>query len=145
MPPSEAGSRPGLLTLPFGGVKPRFAGSPAFCGPGSSVLGRAELGAGAWLGGRACVRADGHFVRVGERFWMGDRSTVHIAHDLYPTIIGDGVTVGRNACVHACTVGDGCGYESLTFLADGDVVELEVEGIGILRNRVVGGNRPAIR
>lgn len=36
------------------------------------------------------------------------------------------------------TVGDGCGYESLTFLDDGDVVELEVEGIGVLRNRLVG-------
>lgn len=35
------------------------------------------------------------------------------------------------------TVGDGCGYESLTFLADGDVVELEVEGIGVLRNKLV--------
>lgn len=35
------------------------------------------------------------------------------------------------------TVGDGCGYESLTFLADGDVVELEVEGIGVLRNTLV--------
>ena len=35
------------------------------------------------------------------------------------------------------TVGDGCGYESLTFLDDGDVVELEIEGIGVLRNRLV--------
>ncbi len=35
------------------------------------------------------------------------------------------------------TVGNGCGYESLNFLADGDVVELEVQGIGRLRNRVV--------
>jgi 2-keto-4-pentenoate hydratase/2-oxohepta-3-ene-1,7-dioic acid hydratase in catechol pathway len=35
------------------------------------------------------------------------------------------------------TVGDGCGYESLRFLEDGDVVELEIEGIGILRNRLV--------
>lgn len=36
------------------------------------------------------------------------------------------------------TVGDGCGYESLTFLDDGDVVELEIEGIGVLRNRLKG-------
>lgn len=36
------------------------------------------------------------------------------------------------------TVGDGCGYESLTFLDDGDVVELEVEGIGVLRNQLKG-------
>lgn len=37
------------------------------------------------------------------------------------------------------TVGDGCGYESLEFLDDGDVVELEIEGIGVLRNRLVAG------
>ena len=35
------------------------------------------------------------------------------------------------------TVGNGCGLESLRFLKRGDLVELEVEGIGILRNRVV--------
>jgi len=44
---------------------------------------------------------------------------------LYPgEIIGSG------------TVNDGCGLERFEFLADGDVVELEVEGIGILRNKV---------
>ncbi|MGB3068272.1 MAG: fumarylacetoacetate hydrolase family protein [Ottowia sp.] len=32
------------------------------------------------------------------------------------------------------TLGNGCGYESLSFLRAGDVVELEVEKIGILRN-----------
>jgi 2-keto-4-pentenoate hydratase/2-oxohepta-3-ene-1,7-dioic acid hydratase in catechol pathway len=35
------------------------------------------------------------------------------------------------------TVGDGCGLEHLRFLEPGDVVELEVERIGVLRNRVV--------
>ena len=35
------------------------------------------------------------------------------------------------------TVGNGCGLEHLRFLKPGDVVELEVEGLGILRNRVV--------
>jgi len=35
------------------------------------------------------------------------------------------------------TVGNGCGYESLTFLKEGDVVELEIEGLGVLRNRLV--------
>jgi len=34
------------------------------------------------------------------------------------------------------TVGDGCGLEHLRFLKNGDVVELEVEKIGVLRNRV---------
>ena len=35
------------------------------------------------------------------------------------------------------TVGGGCGLEQGTLLKDGDLVELEVEGIGILRNRVL--------
>jgi 2-keto-4-pentenoate hydratase/2-oxohepta-3-ene-1,7-dioic acid hydratase in catechol pathway len=39
------------------------------------------------------------------------------------------------------TVGNGCGYESLSFLDDGDVVDIEVEGIGRLRNRLVKATR----
>lgn len=35
------------------------------------------------------------------------------------------------------TVGSGCGLEQMRFLKPGDVVELEVEGIGTLRNRFV--------
>ena len=37
------------------------------------------------------------------------------------------------------TVGSGCGLEQMRFLSPGDVVELEVEGIGLLRNRIVKG------
>jgi 2-keto-4-pentenoate hydratase/2-oxohepta-3-ene-1,7-dioic acid hydratase in catechol pathway len=37
------------------------------------------------------------------------------------------------------TVGNGCGLEQMRFLAPGDRVELEVEGIGVLRNKVVRG------
>ncbi len=35
------------------------------------------------------------------------------------------------------TVGDGCGLEHLRFLQPGDVIELEIESIGVLRNRIV--------
>jgi 2-keto-4-pentenoate hydratase/2-oxohepta-3-ene-1,7-dioic acid hydratase in catechol pathway len=53
---------------------------------------------------------------------------VHLSRDetLYPgELIGSG------------TVGGGCGLELDRFLEAGDVVELEVDGIGVLRNRVV--------
>jgi 2-keto-4-pentenoate hydratase/2-oxohepta-3-ene-1,7-dioic acid hydratase in catechol pathway len=40
------------------------------------------------------------------------------------------------------TVGDGCGLELGRFLQDGDTVELEVEKIGRLRNRVERQDRP---
>ena len=35
------------------------------------------------------------------------------------------------------TVGGGCGNELGRFMKDGDVIELEVSGIGVLRNRIV--------
>ncbi len=35
------------------------------------------------------------------------------------------------------TVGGGCGLELGRFLNPGDVIELEVERIGLLRNRIV--------
>jgi 2-keto-4-pentenoate hydratase/2-oxohepta-3-ene-1,7-dioic acid hydratase in catechol pathway len=35
------------------------------------------------------------------------------------------------------TVGNGSGFESLTWLESGDVVELEIEGIGIIKNRIL--------
>jgi 2-keto-4-pentenoate hydratase/2-oxohepta-3-ene-1,7-dioic acid hydratase in catechol pathway len=52
----------------------------------------------------------------------------HLSRDetLYPgELIGSG------------TVGGGCGLELDRYLSEGDVVELEVEGLGILRNSVV--------
>jgi 2-keto-4-pentenoate hydratase/2-oxohepta-3-ene-1,7-dioic acid hydratase in catechol pathway len=38
-------------------------------------------------------------------------------------------------------VGNGCGLEHSRWLKPGDVVELEVEGLGILQNRVVRENK----
>ncbi|MEW6262376.1 MAG: fumarylacetoacetate hydrolase family protein [Thermodesulfobacteriota bacterium] len=37
------------------------------------------------------------------------------------------------------TVGNGCGFERFSFLAPHDLIELEVEGIGTLKNRIVPG------
>ena len=35
------------------------------------------------------------------------------------------------------TVGDGCGLDHGRFLQPGDVIELTIQGIGTLRNRLV--------
>ena len=110
------------LILPFDGVVPRFATPPVFCGARSCVLGKVEIGASAWIGAAAAIRGDGHFIRLGDQFRIGARSTVHIAHDLYPTIVGDRVSVGRNAVVHACTVGDDCVIEDDAVILDGSVL-----------------------
>jgi len=51
--------------------------------------------------------------------------------------------ISRSETLHAGevigsgTVGDGCGLEHGRFLEPGDVVELEISGLGVLRNRLV--------
>ncbi len=110
------------LLLNYHGVAPALAGPPLASGVGSAVLGRVTLGAQAWLGDFAVLRADGHRVDVGGNFYIGSRGTVHISHELYGTTIGDGVTVGANAIVHACTVGDGCVVMDGAIVLDGAVL-----------------------
>ena len=70
---------------------------------------------------------------TGEAYWRFEALIEHISRDetLYP-----GDFIGSGTCSGA--LGMGCGLELGRFLSPGDVVELEVEGIGILRNRVAG-------
>jgi 2-keto-4-pentenoate hydratase/2-oxohepta-3-ene-1,7-dioic acid hydratase in catechol pathway len=77
-------------------------------------------------------------VRVnGEEWGRGNSRDMHwkfedcIAHASRSETLHSGEFFGSG------TVGNGCGLEHMKFLQPGDVVELEVEGIGILRNRVV--------
>jgi carbonic anhydrase/acetyltransferase-like protein (isoleucine patch superfamily) len=80
--------------------------SPADCAPSAAIVGRAIVGPGVVLRAYATLRADGDRVQVGANAYFGERSTVHIADSLLPALIGDDVTVGRFALVHACTVED---------------------------------------
>jgi carbonic anhydrase/acetyltransferase-like protein (isoleucine patch superfamily) len=111
------------LVLPYEETAPHFATVPSLCGAGCSVLGRVQIGARSALGSGCVIRADGHFVRIGDDFQLGECSTVHIAHEVYPTIIGDRVTVGRDAVVHACTVGSHCVIEDDVVILDGSVIQ----------------------
>ncbi|MBK8018258.1 MAG: gamma carbonic anhydrase family protein [Betaproteobacteria bacterium] len=87
-----------------------------------AIIGRTTLGKGARFGSLATLRADGHHITVGDDFWMGARSTIHIAHEVLPAVVGHGVTVGYNTTVHACTVGNGCVIEDNVVILDGAVV-----------------------
>lgn len=112
------------LLLPFADIHPSFGGEPIFAGPRSAVLGRATIGARAWLGEDSVVRADGDEVRIGDDVFLGHRATVHIVHEMLPCVIGRGVAVGANSIVHACTIGDHCVIEdNVTILDDAKVAD----------------------
>lgn len=111
------------LILPYDGVSPTFGSAPLHAGAGAAVLGRVTLGKNAWLGALSLMRADGHVVQVGDDFHLGPRSTLHIAHEVFPCIVGDRVTVGENSCVHACTVRNDVIVGDNVVILDGAIVE----------------------
>jgi carbonic anhydrase/acetyltransferase-like protein (isoleucine patch superfamily) len=94
------------LVLSHRGREPRVH-CDAWIAPGAMVIGDVEIGAesSVWFG--AVVRGDIHSIRIGARTNLQDHCVVHVTRNLYPTRIGDEVTVGHRATVHGCTVGDG--------------------------------------
>lgn len=75
--------------------------------------------------------------RVNGEVWSEGRSDA--MHHSFPRIIAHisrDETLYPGEVIGSGTVGNGCGLEQGRFLAPGDVVELDVEGLGILRNHI---------
>ena len=70
------------------------------------VIGRVALGADAsvWFG--AVLRGDNEWITLGARSNVQDGSMLHTDMGS-PLTLGDDVTVGHQAMLHGCTVGDG--------------------------------------
>jgi len=47
-----------------------------------------------------------NFVKIGEKTNIQDMTLIHESYQKKPTIIGNSVTVGHSAVLHACIVGD---------------------------------------
>lgn len=73
----------------------------------------------------------------GETWCDNNSSTMHWRFEDLIARISEGETLYPGEIIGAGTIGNGCGLERLRFLEDGDIVELEIERIGILRNRVI--------
>jgi 2-keto-4-pentenoate hydratase/2-oxohepta-3-ene-1,7-dioic acid hydratase in catechol pathway len=73
----------------------------------------------------------------GEEWSRGNTGTIHWRFDQIIAFLSDSETLYPGEVLGSGTVGNGCGLESLRFLKHGDEVELEIENIGVIRNRVL--------
>lgn len=89
----------------IGERQPRLA-STAWVAPGAHVLGHVELGDGAsvWFG--AVLRGDNELIAIGEGSNVQENAVLHTDMG-FPMSIGARVTIGHQAMLHGCTVGDG--------------------------------------
>jgi carbonic anhydrase/acetyltransferase-like protein (isoleucine patch superfamily) len=84
---------------------PQLADS-AWVADTAQLIGDVTLGAGAsvWFG--AIARADNEPMTIGAGSNVQEAAVLH-SDPGYPLVIGENVTVGHQAMLHGCTVGDG--------------------------------------
>ncbi|MHB8495267.1 MAG: gamma carbonic anhydrase family protein [Casimicrobiaceae bacterium] len=89
----------------LGAATPRIPAS-AYVAPGATVIGRVTLGerASVWPG--AVIRGDDDTIRVGDNTNVQDGAVLHVDPGI-PMSIGKDVTIGHQAMLHGCTIGDG--------------------------------------
>jgi Carbonic anhydrases/acetyltransferases, isoleucine patch superfamily len=92
--------------MPHKGVWPRLAGQ-VFIAPGAWVIGDVAVGQGSSIWFNSVIRGDEGIVRIGRYTNLQDGSVVHL-DKAFPAVVGDYVTVGHNAILHGCTIGDNC-------------------------------------
>ena len=121
--PGNTGPHLGSLWA-LGTVAPQVADS-AWVAPTATIIGDVVLGpeSNVWF---ACVlRGDTGPIRVGARTNIQDGSVLHVAGDTLPCILGNDVTFGHMALIHACTLEDKAFVGMGAHVLDGAVIEEE--------------------
>ena len=109
------------------GKTPRL-GSRVLVADGAILVGDVEVGDDSSVFCNAVLRGDLAPIRIGRRTNIQDNVTVHVSTDV-PTVIGNEVTVGHNAVLHACTIDDN------VMVGMGAIV---MDGAHIKKNCIVG-------
>jgi len=96
-------------------------GAGVYVAQGAVVLGDVTMGDHSSVWYNAVVRGDINRIVIGHHSNIQDNAVIHLADD-FPCLIGDWVTVGHSAIVHACTVGDETLVGMGAVLLDGAVI-----------------------
>jgi carbonic anhydrase/acetyltransferase-like protein (isoleucine patch superfamily) len=113
------------------GVSPML-GARVYVDECALVIGRVTLGDDASIWPFAVVRGDVNRIEVGARTNIQDGCVLHVVHDGpavpggLPLIIGDDVTVGHKAMLHAARIGHRCLIGMAAVVLDGAVIEDDV-------------------
>jgi carbonic anhydrase/acetyltransferase-like protein (isoleucine patch superfamily) len=93
-----------MAVYQLGELSPDIAAS-AWVADSARVIGQVSLGddASVWYG--VVIRGDTERIAIGRGSNIQDNSVVH-ADAGFPVSVGEGVTVGHQAMLHGCTIGD---------------------------------------
>lgn len=100
--------------------KPKL-GKNVYIARGAVVVGDVTLGDHSSVWYNAVLRGDINRIVVGQYTNIQDNAVLHLENDL-PCIVGNYVTIGHSAIVHACTVGDESLIGMGSVILDGAVI-----------------------
>jgi len=116
----------------FEGIDPYIA-DDAYVDEAAILIGDVAIGARSSVWPGCVLRGDVNVIRVGARTNIQDGTVVHVAHDGppnpdggLPTEIGNDVTIGHRAIVHACRIEDRVLVGMGAIVMDGAVVRHDV-------------------
>jgi len=87
-------------------------GNNVYIDPFASIIGDVELADDVNIWPMCVLRGDVNYIKIGKRTNIQDGSVLHVARkgeasvNGYSLIIGEDVTVGHKAMLHACQIGD---------------------------------------
>ena len=77
----------------------------SWAAPNATLIGKVRLEEGASVWFNAVLRGDNELILIGKHSNVQDGAVMHTDMG-YPLTLGTGVTIGHNAMLHGCTVGD---------------------------------------
>jgi carbonic anhydrase/acetyltransferase-like protein (isoleucine patch superfamily) len=114
-------------------------GENTYIDPQSAVIGNVVIGKDSSIWPFACIRGDVQAITIGSRTSIQDGCVLHVTHDSqyhpggFPLHVGDDVTVGHKATLHACTILDACIIGMDSIILDGAIIESDtILGAGTL-------------
>lgn len=96
---------PGASVLALPDRTPSIADG-AFIAEGARVVGEVSIGRDSSVWYNAVLRGDSARIVIGAGSNVQDNVSVHVDAG-HPVVVGERVSIGHNAVVHGCTVGDG--------------------------------------
>ena len=109
-----------MAVEPYEGIGPGIPES-AFVAASADVIGRVTLGEDSSIWYNSTLRGDINEIVVGPRSNVQDQAVLHLADD-YGCYLGELVTIGHSAVVHACTIKDEVLVGMGAIILDGAVI-----------------------
>jgi carbonic anhydrase/acetyltransferase-like protein (isoleucine patch superfamily) len=122
MPESHISQKPSGLLYALDGVAPSIDPT-AWVAPTAVLIGDVRLAPGANIWFNCVLRADTNPIIIGARSNIQDGTIIHVDHGDNFTEIGDDVTVGHAAIIHACKLRNRAFVGMGATVLDGAIVE----------------------